>query len=290
VSRLSLRQEAAACVPITSALAAIGVYLTRDGRASSRYSRRGSRPRSGAIGRASRTARPWMPSSLSSVPGARGRPCMAPASVPVVRRIAVSKHGRRLAYCWSGGREGWGHPRPGRALTGSGWPWTARGPKRPSGGKQVGKHPTDRGKIGTQRRVLPDGGGGPLGLAVEGAKRNDVKMGGATRRSLPIARPTPPPAPPPGLGLDQGEDDDDVRELRADCGGPAPSRARGEEAKALTQEAGVRARRWVVERPPSGRNRVRRVLIRGDKKVRNEIALLPMACASMTDRQAGLLG
>jgi hypothetical protein len=37
----------------------------------------------------------------------------------------------------------------------------------------VGKHPTDRGKIGTKRSVLTDGGGVPIGLAVEGANRND---------------------------------------------------------------------------------------------------------------------
>jgi len=44
------------------------------------------------------------------------------------------------------------------------------------GGKQVGKHPTDRGKMGTQRSLRTDGGGGPIGLAGEGAKRHDCKM------------------------------------------------------------------------------------------------------------------
>ena len=32
----------------------------------------------------------------------------------------------------------------------------------PLGGKQVGKHPTDGGKMRTKRRVLTDGGGVPL--------------------------------------------------------------------------------------------------------------------------------
>jgi hypothetical protein len=31
----------------------------------------------------------------------------------------------------------------------------------------VGKNPTDRGKLGTKRRVLTDGRGVPIGLAVE---------------------------------------------------------------------------------------------------------------------------
>jgi putative transposase len=62
------------------------------------------------------------------------------------------------------------------------------------GGKKVGRNPTDRGKIGTKRSVLTDGGGVPIGLAVEGANRNDFKMVEATLMSIPIARPTPTPA------------------------------------------------------------------------------------------------
>jgi putative transposase len=48
--------------------------------------------------------------------------------------------------------------------------------------------------------------------------------------------------------LDQGDDDDEVRELRAEFGCTAHIRAPGEEAKALKPEAGCKARRWVVER------------------------------------------
>lgn len=138
--------------------------------------------------------------------------------------------------------------------------------------------------------MLTDGGGVPIGLAVEGANRNDVKMVGATLRSIPIARPTPTPAQPQGICLDTGYDDDEVRELLAEFGFTAHIRARGEEAKALKQEAGFRARRWVVERTHSWMNRFRRVLIRWDKKVCTYIAFLHMACAYITYKQAGLLG
>ena len=62
-------------------------------------------------------------------------------------------------------------------------------------------------------------------------------------------------------------------------------RARGEEAQALKQEAGVRARRWVVERTHSWMNRFRRVLSRWDKKVRHYVAFLHLACADITYRQ-----
>jgi putative transposase len=111
----------------------------------------------------------------------------------------------------------------------------------------VGKNPTDRGKMGTKRSILTDGGGVPLGLAVEGANRNDFKMVEATLTSIPIERPTPTPAQPQGMCLDKGDDDDEVRELLVELRFTAHMRARGEEAEALTQEAGFKARRWVVE-------------------------------------------
>jgi hypothetical protein len=72
-----------------------------------------------------------------------------------------------------------------------------------------------------------------------------------------------------GLGLDQGDDDDEVRALRAACECTVHLRARGEEAQALTREAGDKARRWVVERTHRGMNRCRRVLVRRDKNVRH---------------------
>jgi putative transposase len=133
----------------------------------------------------------------------------------------------------------------------------------------VGKNPTDRGKLGTKRSVLTDGGGIPIGLAVEGANRNDFKMARATLASIPIARPEPTPDKPQGMCLDKGYDFDEVRDLLAEFGFTAHIRARGEEAKALKQEAGYKARRWIVERTHSWMHRFRRVLVRWDKKVRN---------------------
>jgi putative transposase len=154
----------------------------------------------------------------------------------------------------------------------------------------VGKNPTDRGKLGTKRRLRTDGGGVPIGLAVEGANRHDCKLVQATLASIPVVRPAPTPATPQGMCLDKGYADDAVRDPLAACGFTAHIRARGEEAKALQQEAGFRARRWVVERTHSWMNRFRRVLIRWDKKVQNSLAFLHVACAYITYRQSGLLG
>jgi transposase len=154
----------------------------------------------------------------------------------------------------------------------------------------VGKHPTERGKIGAKRSLLTEGGGVPIGLAVEGANRHDFKMVRETRESIPVKRPAPTPATPQGMCLDKGDDDDEGRDWLAEFGFTAHIRARGEEAKALKQDAGFRARRWVVERTHRWMNRFRRVLLRWDKNVRHDLGFLHVACADITYRHSGLLG
>lgn len=66
-------------------------------------------------------------------------------------------------------------------------------------------------------------------------------------------------------------------------------RARGEEAQAIKREGGFRARRWVVERTHSWMNCFRAILVRWEKKARNYLALLHLACTYSTFKQAGLL-
>jgi transposase len=143
----------------------------------------------------------------------------------------------------------------------------------------VGKNPTDRGKTGTKRRILTAGQGVPLGLAVDGANRNDFKMARATIESIAAERPAPTPEAPQGLCLDKGYDYDEVRDLLEEFGFTAHIRARGEEAKALKEEAGFTARRWVVERTQSWMHRFRRILIRWDKKACNYLGFLHLVCA-----------
>jgi putative transposase len=70
----------------------------------------------------------------------------------------------------------------------------------------VGKNPTDRGKLGTQRSVLTDGRGVPRGLAVDGANRNDFKMARAPIESIAVERPDATPDRPQGLCLEKGYD------------------------------------------------------------------------------------
>src|SRR3954469_17899584 len=136
-------------------------------------------------------------------------------------------------------------------LKGLDWEWLAMDggmTKAPPGGERTGKNPTDRGKQGARRSLLTEGNGVPLGLAVEGANRHDKKLVEATLESIPVGRPEPTEEAPQGLCLDKGYDYDDTRALVEGFGFTAHVRARGEEAKALKREAGLKARRWVVER------------------------------------------
>lgn len=121
-----------------------------------------------------------------------------------------------------------------------------------------------------------------MGLAIDGANRHDMKLVRATLESIPIQRPEPTPESPQGLCMDKGYDFDEIRKLVETFGFTAHIRARGEEAKAIKEEARFRARRWVVERAHSWMNRFRRVLIRWEKRVDTYLAMLHFACALIT--------
>jgi len=138
--------------------------------------------------------------------------------------------------------------------------------------------------------LLTEGHGVPIGLAVEGANRNDFKMARATLESIPVARPQPTAEEPQGLCLDKGYDYDEVRALAAEFLYTAHIRARGEETQAIKREAGYKARRWVVERTHSWMNRFRAILIRWEKKPANYLGLLHLACALIPFRCLSLPG
>jgi putative transposase len=154
----------------------------------------------------------------------------------------------------------------------------------------VGKHPTERGKLGTKRRVRTEGQGMPLGGAVDGAHRHAMTLVEAPLAAVMIKRPEPTATQPPHLGLDKGYDDEVVRETRDAWGSTAHIRRRGEDVQAKRDIPGDRAHRWVVERTHAWMNRFRRRLIRWEKKVENDLALVHCACAWITCRAAELFG
>ncbi len=127
-------------------------------------------------------------------------------------------------------------------------------------------------------------------MAVDGANRHDMKLVKATLEGIEIKRPKPTKRKPQGLCLDKGYDYDEVRDLVEEFKFTAHVRSRGEEAKAIKQEAGFKARRWVVERTHSWMNRFRRILIRWEKRADCYLAMLHFALGIITWRASGLLG
>lgn len=157
-------------------------------------------------------------------------------------------------------------------------------------GKKTGPNPTDRAKCGVKRSLLTERQGGPVGLVVAGANRPDMKLVKDTVQSLVVKRPRPTNKKPQGMCLDKGYDYAEVRDTLKAFGFTAHIRARGEEAQALKRQAGVKARRWVVERTHSWMNRFRRVLIRWDKKGETYLAFLHFACGLIAFRTPRLFG
>jgi putative transposase len=173
-------------------------------------------------------------------------------------------------------------------LKGIDWAWLSMDgcmTKAPLGGEKTGKNPTDRAKRGVKRSLLTDAKGVPVGLAVDGANRNDMKLVEATLDSIPVERPNATKAEPQGMCMDKGYDYEAVRETVREFGFTAHIKARGEEAEAIRREAGFKARRWVVERTHSWINRFRGVLIRWNKKAKNYIAMLHFAFALIAFQQ-----
>jgi len=158
--------------------------------------------------------------------------------------------------------------------------------KAPLGGEKTGPSPTDRGKKGRNVRFSARRGGVPLGLACDGANRNDHKLLAATLGSIPIARPAPTERRPQGLCLDAAYDNRESRELLAGYALAAHIRSRGEEISLKLHVPGWRARRWVVEAAHSWLNRNRALLIRWSKKAENHLALLQLASGLIAFKKA----
>jgi putative transposase len=169
-------------------------------------------------------------------------------------------------------------------LKGIEWEWQAVDgtmTKAPFGGAATGANPTDRGKSGTKRSLLTDGGGIPVSIVVAGANRHDKRLLEVTLDSAMVPRPKPSEDARQHLCLDRGYDYDDSRKEAANRGYevhiPLP---RGQERSQPYAE-GSKPRRWVVERTHSWLNRSRRLLVRWEKKVENYLAFLHLACAQL---------
>jgi putative transposase len=159
-----------------------------------------------------------------------------------------------------------------------------------SGGKKVGKNPTDRGKNGTKKSVLVDGAGGPLAAVIVGANVPDAQVLRATIEATVVERPEPTAARPQHLCLDKGYDNPTGRKALEGTKYTPHIRRIGEEKKPCDRSKGEKPRRWVVERTLAWLSKCRGILVRYDKKAENYLGLIQLACALFWYRRLHRLG
>jgi len=171
------------------------------------------------------------------------------------------------------------------------WEWQAMDGCQvvsPLGGKDTGPSFKHHGKTGTNRSVITEGNGVPIGLVIASANTNDFKLAQSTLESIPIPRPEPTAQNPQNMSLDKGYDYPEVDELVDAWGYTGHIRRKGEQPIIPETVPKYRARRWVVERTHAWMNNFRRLLIRWEKKTENYLALLHFVCAWITFRAVGL--
>lgn len=127
--------------------------------------------------------------------------------------------------------------------------------------------------------------GGPLAIALGGANVHDTKLLEATIEAIVVGRPLPTDAQPQHLCLDKAYDNPTGEQTVAKYGYTPHIRRIGEEKFDEQHERRYPARRWVVERTLAWLSKCRAILVRWDKKARNYLALLQLACALLWYRR-----
>lgn len=113
------------------------------------------------------------------------------------------------------------------------------------------------------------------------ANRNDPYLLEATLHAAVVERPEPTEDDPQHLCLDKGYDTPVGRAAAVSRGHTPHIRPVGEDraaARRAREASGHPPRRWVVERTLAWLNRCRALLVRYDKKPRNHLGLLQLAC------------
>ena len=124
---------------------------------------------------------------------------------------------------------------------------------------------------------MVEGHGLPVGIALDGANRHDIKLLETTLQSIVVPHPDGA-----NLCLDAGYGG--AGQTVQEMGYQAHIRSRGEERQEKEQNPAFKARRWVVSDFQSAvchswLNRFRKLLVRYEKKTRNYRALVEFACA-----------
>ena len=153
----------------------------------------------------------------------------------------------------------------------------------------MGKNPTGRGKKGTQKHRVVDGGGGPLGAVIAGANVPDCKLLEATVEAIVVERPDPE-AGEPHLGLGAGFDNPSGHAAVEAGGYIGHLRPSGNMPPAKRRPGRRKPRRWVVERTLGWLSKCRGILVRDDKTDVNYLGRIQRACGLYWDRRLHRMG
>ena len=129
-----------------------------------------------------------------------------------------------------------------------------------------------------KRSLLAEATGGPLAVVISGANTHDTKLLSATLAAVIVERPQPTEEKPQHLCLDKGYDNPTGQEAVEQHQYLPHMRRIGKEKFDEGGEKRYPARRWVVERTLAWLNKCRAILVRYDKKARNYLALVKLAC------------
>jgi putative transposase len=117
------------------------------------------------------------------------------------------------------------------------------------------------------------------------ANVHDTKLLAETLDSIVVERPEPTDEAPQNLSLDKAFDNPTGREATESRGYVPHIRRIGEEKLDEKKRKRYPARRWVVERTLSWLQKCRAILVRYDKKPRNYLGLIQLACALLWFRR-----
>jgi len=122
-------------------------------------------------------------------------------------------------------------------------------------------------------------------VVIAGANVHDTKLLEATLEAMVVERPEPREEAPQHLCLDKGYDNPTGRRVAAAQGYVAHIRRIVEEKLDAKGQKRYPARRWVVERTLAWLSKCRAILVRYEKKVKNYLGLLQLACALLWFRR-----
>ena len=137
--------------------------------------------------------------------------------------------------------------------------------------------------MGTKRSILTDEKGIPLSVVIDGANRHDIKLLEKTLDHMVIFRPEVTEEKQQNLCLDAGYTG--AEKIIADKKYILHIRPRNEERAEKIKNPDFKARRWVVEVTHSFLNRFRKLLVRYEKKEKNDLALIHFACSIIVWRK-----